>query len=137
MAARQTGDILDVVCKSAASLLKTPTAIIVSVDDGKWSVDATYGIKSPEKFSRELKETTARGETIIPTSLSINNVSPGSRIIPETITLEGYQSILAETLIVGTVKHGVLLVMDKDLRMWTDNDRSSTKYPGWSGINCH
>jgi PAS domain S-box-containing protein len=127
LAARQAGDILELVCHSAASLLKSPMAVIVSAQDSMWSVDATFGVKSPEKMAKELSETFSRDVTKVPASYSIEDVSASPHIMPKTIALEGVRSFLAETLLVGTVKEGILFVFDASPRAWTENDRNLLK----------
>jgi PAS domain S-box-containing protein len=127
LAASQAGDILQVVCRSAASLLKTAMAIIISTHEGRWSVDATFGIKYPEKMAEELNETFPRDATVAPAGYSINEVSVSPRMMPKTIALEGMRAMLVETLLVGTVKQGILFVIDTRPRAWTENDRDLLK----------
>lgn len=122
LAARQAGDILELVCRSAASLLKTPMAVIVSTRGEKWSVEATFGTQSPEGLAAELQETVSNGKYFVPASFLIRDVSASPRMMPKTVATEGVRAILAEMLIVGAVKQGILLVFDQRPRSWTEDD---------------
>lgn len=127
LTARQSGDILEIVCRSAASLLMTPMAIIISVHETKWQVNATVGIKFPEKMAEELSETFPRDVKIKLASYTINEVSASPRMMPNTIALEGVRSMMAETVLVGAVKQGILFVLDSVPRTWTQNDKELLK----------
>ncbi len=127
LAARQAGDILEVVCLSAATLLTTPMAIIISAHEGKWHVDATFGVKFPEKMADELVETFSQDVKISPVNYSIDDVPASPRMMPKTIALEAVRSMMAETLLVGAEKQGILFVLDTTPRTWTQNDKELLK----------
>ncbi len=122
LAARQAGDILELVCRSAAFLLKTPMVVIVSTKGEKWSVEATVGIRYPGKLAAELQEMLFSQADSQPAGFSINDVFLPPRRMPRTATLKGIRSILAEKLSAGKGDQGILLVLDQSPRVWTEND---------------
>jgi PAS domain S-box-containing protein len=128
LAARDATDILELVCRSAASLLKTPMAAIVSTRTGDWKLEATFGIASPEAVSVELREMVSKGMSIRPVSFSMEAVSANSSLIPQFLNQEGVRAVLAENLaIVGEIQRGVLLVFDTMPRAWVEDDISLLK----------
>jgi PAS domain S-box-containing protein len=127
LAARQAGDILELVCRSAASLLKASMAAIISMRGGKGSVDATFGIQSPEKLEAEFQEMITSGLSFSPASYSSNDVSLPFHMMSRTVVLEGVRSILAETLFVGKGDQSILLVLDKSSRVWTEDESNLLK----------
>jgi PAS domain S-box-containing protein len=127
LAARQAGDILELVCRSAASLLKSSMAAIISIRGGRGSVDATFGIRSPEELEAEIQEMLSSGQGFSPVSYSSNDVSLPFQMMSRTVVLEGVRSILAETLFVGKEDQSILLIFDKSPRVWTEDESNLIK----------
>lgn len=127
LAARQAGEILELVCRSAASLLKTPKAVIVSTRSAKWSLEAAFGIQFPEELDRELGEVNSKGMNLQSANFSLSNIANVPRMMSGAVERENVRSILAEMLTVEAREQGVLLVMDSLPRAWTDDDKQLLK----------
>lgn len=127
LAARQSGEILELVCRSAAALLRTSKAAIISTRTAQWSVEATFGIQFPEELAREIGEMSSMGENVQPASFARDNIRSAPRVMSGTVARENVRSILAEMLTVESREQGVLLVMDSLPRIWTDDDRQLLK----------
>lgn len=127
LAARKAGDILELVCRSAASLLKTPMAVVISTKWKTWTAEATFGVQFPEKLAVELQETLSKGKLYVPTGFAIKDIPALPEKMPRTVVLEGARSILAEMLLVGTVEHGILLVLDQRPRSWAAEETNLLK----------
>ncbi len=125
--ARHAGDILELVCRSAAHLLKTAMAVIVSTSGGRWSLEATFGIRFPEQLNAKLQEMDSGDELFNPVSFSINELSESASVIYQVFSEEGARSVLAETLSTGMVEQGILLVLATAPRTWTEDDISLLK----------
>jgi PAS domain S-box-containing protein len=123
LAARQAGEILELVCRSAASLLKASKSVIVSTRSAKWSLEAAFGIQFPEELDRELGEVNSKGMNPRPVSFALDTIANTPRMMSGSVERENVRSILAEMLTVDAREQGILLVMDERPRAWTDEDR--------------
>jgi len=127
LAARDAADILSLVCRSAATLSRTPMAMIVSTRDGEWMLEAAFGIEVTEALRVELRETAEKSSHIVSSSFSVESVNDRPYMMADFIHREGIRAALAERLAIGQRESGLLLVFDTAPRMWTEDDKDLLK----------
>lgn len=127
LAAHQREDILELVCRSAASLLKTPMAAIVSTRDAKWSVKTTFGVQHPDELKREWGKVNSMASREALADAVLDDISVAPPAILKPLVREGVCSLLTAMLTIGAREEGILLVMDTRPRTWTKEDHALLK----------
>jgi HD-GYP domain-containing protein (c-di-GMP phosphodiesterase class II)/putative methionine-R-sulfoxide reductase with GAF domain/DNA-binding NarL/FixJ family response regulator len=122
LAARAAGEILELVCRSAGSLLKTPMAAIVSTQGGDWKLEATFGIELPDLLLAELHEVLGNGVGTGMAGFSVQDMPPALPDKPGFFMAQGIRSILAENLSAEAIHRGILLIFDVCPRAWSADD---------------
>jgi HD-GYP domain-containing protein (c-di-GMP phosphodiesterase class II)/putative methionine-R-sulfoxide reductase with GAF domain len=122
LAARDEREIFAVVCRGAASLLKTPQALIISQKDEKWFLDSEYGFQNPEQLTRELQKISRDiFQTVAETKINNGGISPPI-FLSQTFIREEIRACLGELITPGIEKSSLVYVLDKNPRGWTENE---------------
>jgi PAS domain S-box-containing protein len=128
--ARDTGALLELVCRRAANLLKAPKACIASIGETNTEMLAIHGFNDVETLNDEFLIETNLNVFNRWNSFSIRNLTKKnfSKLMVKTRDIENIQSVIAESFEIDRGVRAVLSVFDTKPRDWSVDDQQYLKF---------
>lgn len=127
-AAMEPKGILELVCRHAAELVHAPkSAIVTRTAADEMDMPASYGLRDVARVSAEFARVQQAGLMnfdVLKTrgAIVLNEITAGTRVMPETISAEGVRALAIVPLAAGEELLGALIVFDTTARQWQAAD---------------